>query len=231
MKKGAVNRLSTFNPTKGEWHEIKQNLTNSLSDPGGSRICFQRLWRWWRRRCSYGFGCYSVRITTNPMVDAKGTAAAGSPLKLNPDGSFAFNVSGMTPPFILKADGTTGGTSITMFSVAMGTGTANINPMSSIVVAAAAGVNDPALVFADPVTNAPKITNATFNKAVADMQTMMAPILTAFNATGMNPVTLPIIRDLMRSSMWSRCRSTPRRGPCRCSTRRRGRPGSQSVPP
>lgn len=123
------------------------------------------------------------------MVDAKGTVAAGSPMKLNPDGSFAFNVSGLTPPFILKAEGTTGGTSITMFSVAMGTGTANINPMSSIVVAAAAGVNDPSLVFSNPVTNAPKITNTSFNKAVADMQTMMAPLLTAFHATGMNPVT------------------------------------------
>ena len=76
------------------------------------------------------------------MVDAKGTAAAGSPMTLNPDGSFAFNVSGLTPPFIMKAAGTIGGTSVTMFSVAMGPGTANINPMSNIVVAAAAGVND-----------------------------------------------------------------------------------------
>ena len=123
------------------------------------------------------------------MVDAKGTAAAGSPMTLNPDGSFAFNVSGLTPPFIMKAAGTIGGTSVTMFSVAMGPGTANINPMSNIVFAAAAGVNDPALVFTNPVTNAPKITDATLSKAVADMQTMMAPLLTAFNATGMNPVT------------------------------------------
>ena len=123
------------------------------------------------------------------MVDAKGTAAAGSPMTLNPDGSFAFNVSGLTPPFIMKAAGTIGGTSVTMFSVATGPGTANINPMSNIVFAAAAGVNDPALVFTNPVTNAPKITDATLSKAVADMQTMMAPLLTAFNATGMNPVT------------------------------------------
>lgn len=123
------------------------------------------------------------------MIDAKGTVATGSPMTLNSDGSFAFNVSGLTPPFILKAVGTVGGTSVTMFSVAMGPGTANINPMSSIAVAAAAGVNDPGLVFANPATNAPNITTATLNKAITDMQTMLAPLLTAFNATGMNPVT------------------------------------------
>src|SRR5512135_600577 len=103
------------------------------------------------------------------LVDAKGTMTAGSPMKLNSDGSFSFNVFGLTAPFILNAEGTVGGASVTMYSVAMGLGTANINPMSNIVVAAAAGVNDPALVFADPVTNAPKITKTAFAKAISDM--------------------------------------------------------------
>ncbi len=122
------------------------------------------------------------------LVDAKGVSA-GSPKKLNDDGSFSFNVSGLVSPFILKAEGVSGGMSVTLFSVAMGTGTANINPMSNIVVAAAAGVNDPATVFNDPVSHAPNITQNTFNKAIADMQSMMAPLLAAFNATGMNPVS------------------------------------------
>ena len=123
------------------------------------------------------------------LVDVKGTTAAGSPQNVNQDGTFSFNLSGLTPPFILKADGTVGGVSATMFSVALGPGTANINPMSNIVVAAAAGVSDPSLVFTRPGANAPKITITTFNKAVTDIQTMMAPLLTAFNASGTNPVS------------------------------------------
>jgi hypothetical protein len=123
------------------------------------------------------------------MVDAKGVPATGSPMTIAANGSFAFNASGLTPPFILKANGNVGGTNVTMYSAALAPGTANINPMSNIVVAAAAGVNDPALVFTNPVANTPNMTATTFNKAVADMQTMMAPLLAAFNATGANPVT------------------------------------------
>lgn len=131
----------------------------------------------------------SAMVGQVSLVDAKGTLAAGSPLRLDANGGFAFNVLGMTPPFILKAEGTVGGTSMTMFSVAMGTGTANINPMSNIAVAAAAGVNDPATVFNNPATNAPKITSTSLGQAISAMQTMLAPVLGQFGATGLNPVT------------------------------------------
>ncbi len=141
----------------------------------------------------------SAMIGQVSLVDVKGALAPGSPQQLDANGGFAFNVLGMTPPFILKAEGMVGGTSLTLgtvggasmtlFSVAMGAGTANINPMSNIAVAAAAGVNDPAVVFNNPVVNAPKITQASLNTAVANMQSLMTNVLSPYGAGSTNPVT------------------------------------------
>ncbi len=141
----------------------------------------------------------SAMIGQVSLVDAKGTLAPGSPMTLDASGGFAFNVAGMTPPFILKAEGTAGGTSetletvgaasVTLFSVAMGAGIANINPMSNIAVAATAGVNDPADVFNNTVANAPKITQAALNTVVANMQSMMANVLIPYGAGSTNPIT------------------------------------------
>ncbi len=123
------------------------------------------------------------------LVDSKGTLATGSPKMLNPDGSFSFNVSGMSAPYFLKAQGTSGGTGYTMYSVAMGAGTANINPMSNIAVAAMAGVNDPATVYGNPGTYGPHMTQAAMNTAVSNMQSMMANVLNPYGAGSTNPVT------------------------------------------
>ena len=62
------------------------------------------------------------------------------------DGSFSIDVADMQGPFILKATGTADGVSRTMFSFADKPGTANINPLSTVAVASAAGVDDPATV-------------------------------------------------------------------------------------
>lgn len=141
----------------------------------------------------------SALIGQVSLVDAKGTLAPGSPMPLAANGTFAFNVFGMTPPFILKAEGTVGGASetlgtvgaasMTLYSAATGIGIANINPMSNIAVAAAAGVNDPADVFNNPVANAPKMTQASLNTAIANMQSMMANILRPYGAGSTNPIT------------------------------------------
>jgi predicted lipid-binding transport protein (Tim44 family) len=123
------------------------------------------------------------------LKDSAGNLAPGSPKTLNSDGSFSFNVSGMAAPYFLQAQGTAGGTEFTMYSVSLGTGTANINPMSNIAVAAMAGVNDPATAYASPGTYATNMTQTRMNTVVANMQAMTTNILTPYGAGSTNPVT------------------------------------------
>lgn len=94
-----------------------------------------------------------------------GVAATGSPLAgqvtlrdssperrdkvtvIASDGSFSIDVGDMHAPFLLRASGTADGVSRTLYSFAEKPGTANINPLSTVAVANAADVDDPATVF------------------------------------------------------------------------------------
>ena len=135
-----------------------------------------------------------------------GTAAAGSALAgqvtlrdsstvrkdkltaIGTDGSFAIDVSDMTAPFILKASGTAEGVSRTMYSFADKAGTANINPLSSVIVANAAGVDDPATVFDKPDA-------ATFEKirtgmpgSASTLKAKLKVLLDEFGVADVDPV-------------------------------------------
>jgi len=78
------------------------------------------------------------------------------------------------------------GTSYDIYSATTSAGTANINPLTNLAVAAAAGVNDPSSVYKDPAQH--PITQANLEKAVADIQNMLKPLLDAYNAN-INPIT------------------------------------------
>jgi mono/diheme cytochrome c family protein len=115
-----------------------------------------------------GCGSGGGGSTSAPPAAVSGTAASGSPLvgqvtlrdssavrrdkssAIAGDGSYTIDVSDMTAPFLLKASGTSEGVSRTMYSFADKPGTANINPLTSVIVANAAGVDDPATVFDRP---------------------------------------------------------------------------------
>lgn len=140
--------------------------------------------------------------STNPVVVKKtvsGVAVAGAPMigraylkdSSNPpttlgptdialDGSFSFEVTNLAAPFYLQAEGVVGGQSYKLHSVAMSDGMANINPLTDLAVAAAAGVTDPGAVFNDPGAN--PITSANLDKAIADIQAMLQPLLDAYSA-------------------------------------------------
>lgn len=70
---------------------------------------------------------------------------------IQPDGSFAVDVGGMTAPFILKAVGTANGKSCTLYSFATKGGTANVNPLSNVAVAIANGGTEPSALYIAPV--------------------------------------------------------------------------------
>lgn len=146
----------------------------------------------------------------SPQV-VSGVAATGSPLAgqvtlrdasskdkssdLASDGSFAIDVSNMTGPFVLRATGTADGVSHTLFSFADKPGIANVNPFTTVALASAAGVDDPASVFDKPDAATLAKVQSGMPGSVATMQTKLKPLLDSFSAAGTNPVNAPFVAD------------------------------------
>lgn len=115
------------------------------------------------------------------LKDSASPANTLGPTEIAAEGGFSFDVTNLTAPFYLQAEGTVGGQSYKLHSVAMlGATTANINPLTDLAVAAAAGVNDPETVYNDPATNA--ITSDALATAIADMMATLQPLLDAYSA-------------------------------------------------
>ena len=84
-----------------------------------------------------------VAATGSPLVGEAKIKDSSTPTQekttvIGSDGSFAFDVSDMTGPFILRATGQADGETHTLLSFADNPGTANINPLTNAVVASAA---------------------------------------------------------------------------------------------
>jgi len=122
------------------------------------------------------------------LKDSASPSVTRGPVTVASDGSFSFNVAGLTAPFILKVEGSVGGQSVKLISVATGAGTANVNPITNIAVAAAAGQNDPSVVYDTPTGYTADMTQANLNTAIGQIQTMLQTLLTAYNTTT-NPLT------------------------------------------
>ena len=105
------------------------------------------------------------------------------------DGSFSFNVTGMTKPYLLKAVGTANGTSYTLYSMAADKGIANINPMTHLIVANAAGTGDPAIIYNAPQTATMQAMANKLSQAVVDVQTSLNALLQAHNSASVNPIS------------------------------------------
>lgn len=99
-------------------------------------------------------------------------------------GAFSFDVSGKTAPYMLRAG--------TLYSMSSGPGTTNINPMTHLMVADAAGFVDMTAMNAfynNP--NGPQMVTISGNMGTAlqHMQQTMAPMLNAYGVANVNPVT------------------------------------------
>ncbi len=160
--------------------------------------------------CGSGGGGDSAGVS--PQI-VSGVAATGSPLVgqvtlrdsssarkdkatvIANDGTFAIDVSDMTAPFLLKASGTADGVDRTLYSFADKPGTANINPLSTVAVANAAGVDDPATVF-------DKADAATLDKiksgmpgSVNTLKSKLKVLLDGFSVANADPVKDPFTAD------------------------------------
>jgi mono/diheme cytochrome c family protein len=160
--------------------------------------------------CGSGGGGGGTAAGVSPQV-VSGVAATGSPLvgqvtlrdasskdkssNLASDGAFAIDVSDMTAPFVLKATGTADGVDRTLFSFADKPGIANVNPLTTVVLAHAAGVDDPASVFDKPDSATLAKVKSNMASSVATVQTKLTPLLSAFSVASTNPVNAPFTAD------------------------------------
>ncbi|MBF8251117.1 MAG: Fibronectin, type III domain protein, partial [Deltaproteobacteria bacterium] len=121
--------------------------------------------------CGSGGGEVSTQIIGNSegvklsSQIVSGTVSAGAPLAgqisikdssaapqvktavIGNDGSFAFDVSDMTSPYILQAKGSANGKEYKLHSYAEGMGDVSVSPLSNAVLAIAAEVDDPEYVY------------------------------------------------------------------------------------
>jgi hypothetical protein len=132
-----------------------------------------------------------VAATGTPITGTVYLKDSSNPAKalsqtINSDGSFSFDVSGMTAPFILKATGTANGQSYTLYSFAGSTGTANINPLSHLAVVQANGGADPATVYGAPASAKMEAIKAALANATSNIQTLFALALRDYGVANVN---------------------------------------------
>ena len=136
---------------------------------------------------------FSPTAPTDQSVS--GVAAAGAPLNgtvtlkdssvpykirttvTGSDGSYSFNVNGLQPPYILKVQWKDeNAVTLRLHSLTKQHGKANINPLSDVIVAGAAGADDPTVVFD---SNDPAVIEAAAEKlmsAIESLRTVLAPM-------------------------------------------------------
>ena len=88
-------------------------------------------------------------------------------------GSFTLMVSGLTPPYLLKAQWTAGGGTQTLYSFATAAGTVDITPLTALAVTAAAGGLSLDAVYAAPTAGAFNAIAAALPAAVAQLRSCL----------------------------------------------------------
>lgn len=157
--------------------------------------------------CSGGSGSGSSPTTVS------GVAAAGSPVSgtvylkdsslpakelsapINSDGSFTFDVTGLVPPYLLKASGTVHQVPTTLYSLSPYGGTVHINPLSGLALALAHRSDDLDSLYsnADPLTL--RDIRSALKGAVLEVQTALRPTLEKFGAAGADFMSGPYVAD------------------------------------
>ncbi|HEY6873906.1 MAG TPA: hypothetical protein VI298_14370 [Geobacteraceae bacterium] len=116
--------------------------------------------------------------------------AAGSPemsAQINPQtGAFAFDVSGKTPPFMIRTGA--------LYSMSGGSGTANINPLSNLMVANTTGFGNMSAMtsfYKNPDGTTMRAMFGNLSTARLQMRQTMGSLLTAYGVANVDPITSP----------------------------------------
>lgn len=149
--------------------------------------------------CGGGSGGVSSKVVS-------GTAAVGSTLSgqvtlkdsasptqhkstvIASDGTFAIDVTGMKAPFVLQAVGSADGVNYKLHSFSDGPGTANINPLTNVIVASASESTDDDY-FERVNSERNHRTSNNLTMTVSILLAKLEPLLKQYNAEHTNPIT------------------------------------------
>ncbi|GFO69508.1 hypothetical protein GMLC_30870 [Geomonas limicola] len=120
------------------------------------------------------------------LKDAAGREASTT----TADGSFRFDISHLTPPFLLKATWNGG----QLYSMARGAGTANITPLTQVIVQSANAGGDLDALYQAPTPTALAALADALPAASAALMTALKPILENYQAY-QDPIATPFRAD------------------------------------
>jgi hypothetical protein len=105
------------------------------------------------------------------------------------NGSYSFSLTGLTPPYMLKAEWSANGSIQKLYSFASASGTANITPLTNMVVTAAAagGVLDS--IYAAPTVNTYTAIGNALPAATTDLKNSLGPLLAVFSVSNLDPIS------------------------------------------
>ena len=126
------------------------------------------------------------------LKDFEGNFSPDSPVIIDGDGDFSFNVTGMQRPFFLMAKGNVASNYYELYSVTFNPGRANINPLSDLV-SAASGNSRPKAIFDDPEQSG--ITERSLERAIEEVQRMLQPLLELHNVENIDPIQSRFVAD------------------------------------
>ncbi len=116
------------------------------------------------------------------IVNIKGANGAEASSTIASNGTFNIDVSGLTAPYVLYAEGTVNGRSVSMYSAAVATGTINITPITDFILRYALAGTDPAAAYAGWSTT--QVTADALSTAETSVQNQLEPVLAAASVPG-----------------------------------------------
>jgi hypothetical protein len=119
------------------------------------------------------------------LKDANGTILG--PVKIGADGSYSFSTAGLTPPFVIKAEGCVGDTSLTLTSASANGGTVNINPLTHVAVSSL--MSDPDAFTNFSSASSSLITGNSLGNITDLVNNVVSSVASGFGATGVNFMT------------------------------------------
>lgn len=121
------------------------------------------------------------------LKDANGTVVSTN---INPDGSYSIDTTGLTPAFVLKAEGVVGTTPVSMVSFTEGiNAVVNINSYTNLAMAMATGASNPDDIFDNPDTYEDTLNNENVTNSVQQVTQVFSEFLASFGITDFDPLS------------------------------------------
>jgi hypothetical protein len=145
------------------------------------------------------YGIASFGTTTSGYVSAMDSSVPAQEkiVAINNGSYYSVDVSGLKPPYILRASSTDNSGTVQMYSVSITGGRTNINPISDTAVAAAVSGTNPDDLFMRPDPDMYRSTADNFASVINSLRTMLAPLLALYQAPG-DPITDDNVDDNIR---------------------------------